>query len=362
MKIVAALLSITFAVLIAFNWYQEHAFYFPNKNELVNDADVTEYLQKFELSDELHERIPTGIYVDSMHFNSANDVHIGGYVWQEFTSEQLEMHHEGVIFTDAVELATMEEAYCNIVDGKTIIGWYFEANLRQDFSYKDYPIDHKTVWIKILPKDFNSNLVLVPSLKSYSDTSLKSSFGLASDMVLEGWSVNETFFDFMPVEFNTNFGLASNHVRTIVPELTFNVVLKRDFFSAFLVNITLLIVCMSLLFSLVMMMTSNSALKEKYDLSVSGSIGTCAGIFFVVLIAHISLREKFPSSGIVYLEYFYLVAYVYILMIALSNYFFNTKTELAQRGLFAKDAYLLKLLYWPVYFGSLLFITWLNFK
>lgn len=86
-------------------------------------------------------------------------------------------------------------------------------------------------------------------------------------------------------------------------------------------------------------MTTNDTLTEKYDLSVSGSIGTCAGIFFVVLIAHISLREKFSSSGIVYLEYFYLVAYVYILMIALSNYFLNTKAELAQHGLFARDWY-----------------------
>lgn len=229
MKIVAAFLSTTFAALIAFSWYQEHVLYFPNKNELVSNAEVTQYLKKFDLSDELHERIPTGIYVDSMHFNSANDVQVGGYVWQEFTSDQLEKHHEGIIFTDAVELATMKEAYRNIVDGKTVIGWYFEANLWQDFSYENYPIDHKTVWIKLLPKGFDSNLVLVQSLKSYGDTSLKSSFGLANDMVLEGWSVNETFFDFMPVEFNTNFGLANNHVRTLVPELTFNVVLKRDF-------------------------------------------------------------------------------------------------------------------------------------
>ena len=361
MRSLAALVSFIFVSLIVFSWYQESAFYLPNDNELVSDESVNLYLQQHNLPDEHYVRIPTGIYVDSLQFKSANDVYVSGYVWQEFSSEDLERFEEGVVFPDAVESMRLEEAYRNLVDDVTVIGWYFEVNLRQSFVYKNYPIDHKTVWIKLLPKDFNSSLVLVPSLKSYEDTGLNSIFGLADDIVLEGWSVNETFFDLMPVSFNTNFGL-NNHVRSMMPELTFNVVVKRQFFSAFLVNITMLIVSMSLLFSLVMMMTTNNALKDAYELSVSGSIGACAGIFFVVLIAHISLREKFPSSGLLYLEYFYILAYVYILVTASVSYLFNTASKLPHKGLLANDAYPIKLLYWPVYFGVLLLATWLHFR
>ena len=82
-----------------------------------------------------------------------------------------------------------------------LIGWYFEANLRQPFSYKDYPIDHKTVWVKLLPKDFYSNVTLVPSFNSYDSTSLYSIFGISKDIVLTGWEINETFFDYMPLSF-----------------------------------------------------------------------------------------------------------------------------------------------------------------
>lgn len=361
MRILSALLSITFVALIVFSWYQENALYLPNENELISDADVDRYLQQYDFADEQYARIPTGIYVDSLQFKSANDVYVSGYVWQEFTTDKLGAVEEGVIFPDAVESMTIEEAYRNNVDGVAVVGWYFEANLRQAFVYKNYPIDHKTIWIKLLPKDFNSSVVLVPSLKSYEDTSLNSTFGLASDIVLEGWSVNETFFDLMPVEFDTNFGLA-NHHRAMIPELTFNVVVKREFFSAFLVNITMLIVSMSLLFSLVVMLTTNEALKEAYVLSVSGSVGACAGIFFVVLIAHISLREKFPSAGLVYLEYFYILAYFYILVTAFVSYLFDTASKLPHRGLLSNDAYAIKLLYWPVYFGLLLLITWMQFR
>tara|TARA_R100001377_G_scaffold82441_1_gene62821 strand:+ start:244 stop:1329 length:1086 start_codon:yes stop_codon:yes gene_type:complete len=361
MKTIATLLSIGFAALVALIWYQEHTFYLPNENELLNDADVAQHLQQFDLTHERYAQIPTGIYLDSLHFKSANDVYVSGYVWQEFAPENLGSIREGVIFPDAVETLTIEEAYRINVDGVTVVGWYFEANLRQAFVYKNYPIDHKTIWIKLLPKDFDSSVVLVPSFRSYENISPGSSFGLATDILLEGWSVDETYFDLVAVKFDTNFGLADHH-RSIVPELTYNVVVKREFMSAFLVNITMLLVSMSLLFSLVMMMTTKEALKNAYDLSVSGSIGASAGIFFVVLIAHISLREKFPSSGIVYLEYFYILAYVYILLTALTSYLFNTKTEPAYTGLFKDDAYAIKLLYWPVYFFVLLFITWANFR
>ena len=53
---------------------------------------------------------------------------------------------------------------------------------------------------------------------------------------------------------------------------------------------------------------------------------------------------------------------MYILLTALTSYLFNTKTERAYTGLFKDDAYPIKLLYWPVYFFVLLFITWVNFR
>jgi len=359
MKILSFLVTIIFTSLIAFQWHYQHNSYKFNEHELTNEAAIDKHLVDFELHE--GDRIPVGVFIDSLEFKGPNDVYVSGYVWQEFSAELIVKYRAGVVFPNSVGSTIMKESYRSTIDNVTVVGWYFEANLRQPFSYEDYPIDHKTVWIKLLPKDFNSNVILVPSLKSYDSTSKDSTFGLSQDIVLTGWDINESFFDYMALNFDTDFGLHDNHPRTNLPELTFNIVIERDFLSAFMINITLLLVSIALLYSLIIMMTSDKHLRSKFSASVSSAIGSCAGIFFVVLVAHINIREKFPGSGIVYIEYFYLLSYIFILATALAIYSFNSKIEMITKGLFANDAFLLKVGFWPLYSFCICLITWSHF-
>lgn len=359
MKALSFLLTFIFTSLIALQWYQEHTNYEYNDHGLFNQTAIDKHLENFELTE--GDQIATGIYVDSLQFAGANDVYLSGYIWQEFSASSLEKHESGVIFPNSVGSTIMQESYKNSLNGITVIGWYFEVNLRQPFKYEDYPIDHKTVWIKLLPKNFNSNVLLVPSLASYDSTALDSVFGISKDIVLAGWDINETFFDYMPLSFDTDFGLHDNHPRVKRPELSFNIVIEREFLSAFIINITLLLVSISLLYGLIMMMTSNERLNSKFDSSVSSAIGSCAGIFFVVLIAHINVREKFPGSGIVYIEYFYLLSYMFIFATIVAIYSFNAYKHSEAKGLFANDAALLKMSFWPLYSCCICLITWYHF-
>jgi hypothetical protein len=359
MKLFSFALTCVFTFLIAFQWYQEHSNYEFNNHELVDQSAISKHLLDFELHEA--DQIPTGVFVDSLKFNGPNDVYLSGYVWQELSAEILERHKPGLVFPNSVGKAIMKESYRNKIDSTTTVGWYFEANLRQPFSYEDYPIDHKTVWLKLLPHDFNSNVILVPSLNSYDNTSQSSTFGISQDIVLAGWEINESFFDYMPLNFDTDFGLHDDHPRTNLPELTFNIVIERDFLSAFMINITLLLVSISLLFSLIIMMTSNKNLSSKFSASVSSAIGSSAGIFFVVLLAHIDIRKQFPGSGVVYIEYFYLLSYIFILATAFAIYTFNSIENTSEKGLFANDAALLKVSFWPLYTFLICLITWNHF-
>lgn len=212
---------------------------------MLDKQSIDNHLESFELTG--NDEIATGIFVNSLQFVGANDVHVTGYVWQELSVQELEKHQPGVIFPNSMGSVIMKESYTSTIDGITIIGWYFEVNLRQSFSYKDYPIDHKTVWVKLLPKDFHNNAILIPSLKSYDKIVAHSPFGISKDIVLPGWDINDTFFDYRPLNFDSDLGLHDNHPRTNLPELSFNIVIERDFLSAFMINITLLIVCMALL-------------------------------------------------------------------------------------------------------------------
>ena len=75
-----------------------------------------------------------------------------------------------------------------------------------------------------------------------------------------------------------------------------------------MVNVTILLISMALLYSLLSITPSNSDLKADFDINVGGAGRTCSGLFFIVLLAHIQLRQSFSGYGIVHMEYFYLIS------------------------------------------------------
>ena len=91
-------------------------------------------------------------------------------------------------------------------ENEVLIGWYFEATLRQPFDYFTYPFDHKPVWICMWHKKFASNIVLTPNFESYTaynlaegqtepQIDLHESFGYEKDIVLGAWEIDNTYFD-----------------------------------------------------------------------------------------------------------------------------------------------------------------------
>ena len=73
-----------------------------------------------------------------------------------------------------------------------VVGWYFEVTLRQSFNYKKYPLDHKTVWIRMWPRNFLKRTLLFPDFAAYSSTELEDAFGFDTDIVLGNWEIEET--------------------------------------------------------------------------------------------------------------------------------------------------------------------------
>jgi hypothetical protein len=70
------------------------------------------------------------------------------------------------------------------------------------------------------------------------------------------------------------------------------------------------------------------------------------GLFFVVIIAHINLRDDLATQGVIYLESFYFVLYGAILIIALNSLLVTSNVQF--QVLRYRDNLIPKLLYWPV--------------
>ena len=366
---VSFLISLVLAGIIGRLWYLEDAAYEPNKCQLTDELSAQkDFEKKRNLADYppdtiLHP-VYTGVFIQSLEFEDANDVNLTGYVWQRYNPKDID-DPPGIVFPEVVDSASNiiprkeKEEYRLIVGDKEVAGWYFEVTLRQSFDYKKYPIDHKTVWIRMWPRNFLKRFYLLPDFAAYKSTEIEDAFGYDEDIVLGAWKIEETFFDYHLPDYDTNFGIIQDTNPKVFPELYFNIVLKRKFMNEFIISLVPLLTVATLLFLIMLSVTTDKKQAERFDLSTLGVIGVNSALFFVVIIAHIQLRREFLGSGLVYLEYFYLLMYCYILVVTMDTYFVLSGRK--SRIMHYKDHLIPKLLYWPLFFGTGAIITWVAF-
>lgn len=310
-------------------------------------------------------KIPTGIFIQSLKFLNSTETNLTGYIWQRYTKG---VHNDfkpdegeiGFILPEQVQTGSdiePREVYRRRQGDKEVIGWYFEATLRQPFDYFYYPFDHKTVWVRLWPKDFAGNVVLVPDFDAYKATGPKDVFGIENNIVLGTWVRNNTFFDFHHTCYDTNFGIDGYVGQEGFPELYYNVKIERKSSNAFIVYLLPLFLVATLLFSAMLTVTAKPDLSSIHGFNTTGVLGSCSVLFFVVLLAHIQLREQFAGSSIVYMEYFYFLMYVVLVAAAANTYLFSMRAVPSLKIIHYKDNLIPKLLYWPILLLCMIIIT-----
>jgi hypothetical protein len=216
------------------------------------------------------------------------------------------------------------------------------------------------------PRDFVANTVLTPDLGAYpcpgaSCTQPGDTFGVEETIVLGDWDREDTYFDYFLSSYNTNFGIDGYVGQTGFPELRYNMLIKRRVGNAFIVNLVPLFVVAMLAFASLMTATTDRERGSTFGFSTAGSIGTLSALFFVVLLAHIQLRQQFAGSGVVYLEWFYFVMYVVLLGVAVTTYLVAAPSSAGLRLVAYRDNLIPKVTYWPALIGAMVAITIVGF-
>ncbi len=340
------LLVLLFRLLVALNHFEG------DPTQLPDQASVDDYLQDLENVPKYQVR--TGIFIKSFVFTDASDVHVTGYVWQHY---QDGVHDAikptgdavGFVLPDASDAASgmIEEAYRMDQDGEELIGWYFEQTLRQNFDYTSYPFDHKTVWVRFWPASFDTSVALIPDFAAYPATGPDDIFGIDNRIVLGTWERENTYFDYRLSDLGTTLGISDTEFQTNLPELHYNFVIKRNFGNAFVVHMIPLIVVTMLLFGAVMTVTRRPELIERHDFSTSSVIGTCSVLFFVILLAHVQLREGFAGSPVIYMESFFFLMYFLLLAVSVNTYLFASEAVPSLRFIHYRDNLIPKAAFWP---------------
>ena len=160
-----------------------------------------------------------------------------------------------------------------------------------------------------------------------NSTKLTDAFGYDKNIVLGTWKLLNTFFDYRKQDYNTTFGIYGQGIRDNQPELYFNIVIKRRLVNSFIVYILPLAIIACLVFATLMMITKNEEQASIFGINTSGIIGVCSGLFFVVLVSQVQIREEFAGSSIVYVEFFYPLIYISLLGVSVNSFIFSSSKK-----------------------------------
>ena len=302
--------------------------------------------------------IPTGMYIQSMSFISANDVRLTGYIWQQYTKGLHDSISRGFILPESESLE-VEKSYSKPLDeNRELIGWKFRVVLHQQFDYSRFPFGMENVWVQLWHKDFYKNVILIPDLNSYMLTNPGTKPGLRTDLELPGWKIDKTFFSYWTHSYKTNFGLDDYSGLLLFPELYFNTLIRKEFIGPFITYIFPISMIFVMLFTILLLASREEKKAGILGFNTLGVIGTCGGFFLVVIFSHIDLREGLSAKGFVFLEYFYFLTYGAILYVA-TNAILITQTQLD--FIHTKNNLYLKLAFWPLSLLILLLGTIQNF-
>ena len=366
----SAAVSIVLIIVLVNLWIQMNQFVI-EPTQLVNEQATNEFLQEnwedLIVAQAGHieptMKVKAGIFIQSLKFFNSTEVNITGYIWQRY---QDGVHDSikpgpgevGFILPEEVDSSfDPREVYRIRTANEEVIGWYFEATLRQPFDYATYPFDHKTVWVRMWHKQFSRNIILVPDFEAYEATGLSDIFGIEENIVLDTWERENTYFDYNLSSYDTDFGIPNYIGQQGFPELHYNFVVKRKFENAFIIYLLPLFLVATLLFAGLLTVSADDELSSRLGFDAASFIAGCSVLFFVVMLAHIQLREQFAGSSIVYIEYFYILMYVLLVLATVNTYLFSIRSKRGCGFIIYQDNIVVKVGYWPVVLGSLILIT-----
>ncbi|MEP3388030.1 MAG: cache domain-containing protein [Reichenbachiella sp.] len=304
--------------------------------------------------------VATGIFVEEFEFRDSYNVIIRGEIWQKWPKQLARFYDAGLRFPQEALAGRTLITKISEKESKNFIThtWSVKVMLKMPFDYSKYPFDVRDVKIEIMYPDVDSGILLVPDVDGYSDILPYSTPGINQDIYLNDSELLSTQFSFDLVNFHDRFGHQKFSGLNEFPIMKYSINLKRRLLNVLVMNIIPILVVASMIF---LIFYSNTKDKDdKSGVSMMGAVQSCAGFFFVLLVAHIDLRRRLNTPSLTYIESFYLTMYVIMALLAINVVaFIKSKNE--KRFLHYQDNLLVKISYWPVLLFTWMIITLLVF-
>jgi hypothetical protein len=300
--------------------------------------------------------MPVGLVVQTVNFIGTNSFSISGYIWQKYTSRK-DTVLLGIEFPEN-ETTEFRQMYDDSLgENHFVRGWYFSTVIRQPFGYRKYPLDKEEMRVRMRPVGLSREVRLIPDYQGYrTDNNLP--MGVDQYLKLPQWTILSTNFSFDVNYTPTTYGRKGCDSCGQNLELYFSMHVRRNILDAFISQFIPLLVIMLMLFSILWVGRKNDKNGLLGFTSLSGTSGASA-LFFIVIYNHISIRTQLGSPGVVYMEYFFFITYIAILLVSLNSIMvaLDHKSKLINH----EDNLLSRLLFWPLISGCLFVITFVEF-
>jgi predicted house-cleaning noncanonical NTP pyrophosphatase (MazG superfamily) len=305
---------------------------------ITSRADVLQFFKSSEGQTNIEQpiNIPTGIIVNYLDFLDVNTIHVSGYLWQQYSKDtKIEDLPQFSFEKSANSDIKIKNVYEQ--EDKKIVEIHFKCAVPIITQYDKYPFDNQKISLKLVSKNRESDQLLIPDFQAYAIITPSSLPGVLKSTSLKGWNFKKSYFAYNPQLTEVNYGLNKEKIKK-KPLLSFNIIIKRLILQPFLSFLLPLIIILFLMFMILLSVDK---------MSLIALFSAYSALMLSIVFSHISLREKLPISGFFYLEYFYLVSYLLIVLVSL-NIFLYFKSEKKYSFIDYKKNIIAKLMYWPV--------------
>ena len=305
--------------------------------------------------------IPTGVFIRSAKIESGDEVSVAGYVWQRFEIGRHDAVPRGFTLPETFDQnrSEIKEVFKQRIDGEERIGWEFKATFRQRFDYSKFPFDRQSVWVRLRPASLASSAAFVPDYGGYDVMNPTFRPGVDSTLIIPGWDVIGSYFDYRLHSYNATLGLPGNDRQASYPELFFNVEMQRKFVGPFVTHVVPLAVTAAMLFALLLISSRREASAGLLGFSAAEIVLGAAALFFVASFQHRSMREELLADTLIYFEYFYFGLYVLIMLVSVNAILFASHMHI--KIIEYHDNIVPKLLFWPFCVLAMFVLTFSRF-
>ena len=364
--IISVLFLLNVSVIWIINLDLDYSEELTDRTRVYSDNALKSYVDKKNNEQRLlgkpdYLTIPTGTFIEELLVTDSYNMSVSGKIWQKWPVEHDLKDNKGFHFIQAapngrsvlVELLSKDR-----LDSATwLYTWKFNATLRIFFDYRQYPLDQHYIDIKLIYPDMTDKIMLVPDFESYEALNPSSRPGMSDIIFLPRHRIIASYFSFSSLDMKTFFGQDRVDKNSEFQLLEYVIVIKRRFITPFISFVIPFILGSIIIFFLLYSLNKNK--DDKSGVTVMGVVQGMAALFFAMLLAHITIRNKIPTPHITYLETFYIVNYIMTILLILVVVMYSGPTK--YKFLDYKDNLLVKVIYWPFLFGLIYVITLIKF-